>query len=99
MQIRMASTLNPRMNDRRERRFEHLEEATGENTTAGAIDTAAQYYLRMAGGTGAYPTGLVEELIQLAIEEGSVTPQQIADVLGCEELPISYDREWSLGVE
>ena len=38
------------MNDRRERTFEYLQEATGENTTVGAIDTAMQYYVRMAGG-------------------------------------------------
>lgn len=39
-----------RMNDRRERRFEYLQQATGENTKSGALDVAADYYLSMAAG-------------------------------------------------
>jgi hypothetical protein len=38
------------MTDDRERRPEHLLEATGENTKSKAIDRAAKYYVRMAGG-------------------------------------------------
>lgn len=86
-----------RMNEQRERRFEYLQEATGENTKSGALDVAADYYLAMAGGTGAYPTGAVEELMKVACEQGSVTPEQIADILDSNELPIDYDHEWSVG--
>lgn len=42
-----------RMNDRRERRYERLQEATGENIKNGAFDAATDYYLMIAGGTGA----------------------------------------------
>jgi len=62
------------------------------NTKSGAIDTAADYYVRMAGGSSAVPTGAVEELMQLAINEGSVTPAQIAAVLDLDELPVRSQR-------
>jgi len=87
------------MNDSRERKLDALQEASGENTKSGAIDTAADHYVRMAGGTSAVPTGAVEELMQLAVNEGSVTPAQIADVLDLDELPIRYEREWVVGHE
>jgi len=85
------------MNDKRERRYERLEEATGENTRSGALDTAADYYLRQAGGTTASPTGAVEELMSTAIEQGNVTPQEIAEILGCRELPVEYSHQWDVG--
>lgn len=85
------------MTDDRERRFDDLQEATGENTKSKAIDQAARYYVRMAGGTDAVPTGAVEKLMQLAVGEGSVTPEQIAEVLDVDELPVDYERDWSVG--
>ena len=88
-----------RMTDDRERRIKHLLEATGENTKSKAIDRAAKYYVRMAGGTTGVPTGAVEELMQLAVDEGSVTPEQIATTLDVDELPVSYENRWSVGEE
>jgi hypothetical protein len=85
--------------DKREREWEMLQEATGEATTSGALDVATNYYLRMRGDNAAAPTGVVEELMQLAIDEGSVTPDQIAEVLDVEEFPVEYEREWSVGRE
>lgn len=85
------------MNDERERRIDDLVEATGENTKSKAIDAAAKYYVRMAGDTNAVPTGAIEELMQLAIDEGSVTPAQIAETLDVDELPVNYERSWSVG--
>lgn len=93
----MGSNLNIRLNDRRERQFEYLQEATGENTTSGAIDAAAQYYVRMAGDTGAYPSGSLEELMEAAIEQGSLTAPEIAEILDSEELPVEYEQEWTVG--
>lgn len=86
-----------RMNDRRERRFESLQEATGENTKRGVLDGVADYYLAMTGGTGAYPTGAIEELMQLAFDRGSVTAAEIAEVLDVSELPVDHERDWSVG--
>jgi len=85
--------------DKREREWEMLQEATGEATTSGALDVATNYYLKMRGDNAAAPTGAVEELMQLAINEGSVTPDQIAEVLDVEEFPVEYEREWSVGRE
>ena len=87
------------MTDTRERRIDALLEATGENTKSKALDTAAEYYLQMAGGNSAIPTGRVKKLMQLAVDEGSVTPAQIADVLDVSELPVEYTHEWSVGEE
>lgn len=87
------------MNDDRERRIENLVEASGESTKSKAIDRAASYYVRMAGGNPAVPTGAIEELMQLAIEQGTVTPEQIATVLDVKELPVEYEKSWSVGSE
>lgn len=93
----MAESTRLRLTDGRERRLSHLEEATGENTRSGAIDVAARYYVRMAGGTGAYPTGQLEELMTAATERGSLTPEEIAEIIGTKELPVDYDHEWAVG--
>jgi len=83
--------------DERKRRWEHLQEATGESTTSGALDVAAKYYLRMAGGTTAIPTGALEELLRAAEEQGSLTGEEIAKILDTEELPLEYKTEWGVG--
>lgn len=86
-----------RMNDRCERRFENLMDATGEGTKSGALDVAADYYLKMSGGNPAVPNGAVPELMKQAVEKGSLTPAEIADILDTDELPVEYSREWSTG--
>lgn len=88
-----------RMNDRRERRLETLLDATGESAKAKAIDRAADHYIKMAGDNTAVPTGAIEDLMELAVEEGSVTPEEIADVLDTEELPVEAETNWSVGPE
>jgi len=86
-----------RNTDHREQLWDALEDATGESTTSGALDAAAVYYLEMAGDNVTAPTGALEELMQLAVDQGSVTPQEIAAILDTEELPVKHDRSWSVG--
>jgi len=86
-------------NDRREREWAALKKATGEKTTSGALDVATRYYLRMVGGNEVDPQGRLVELMQLAEEQGSVTPQEIADVLDVDDLPIEANLEWSVGAQ
>lgn len=81
----------------RKRRWDHLKEATGEGTKSGALDVAADYYLRMRGGTSAIPNGQLEELMQRAVAKGSLTPEEIADALDCDELPVDAEARWSIG--
>lgn len=81
----------------RQRRWEHLREATGEGHKSVALDVAADYYLRMRGGTPAIPNGQLEELMQRAVSEGSLTPEEIADALDCAELPVDAEARWSIG--
>jgi len=83
--------------DRRERHWSYLQEATGENTKSGAIDTAVRFYLEMAGGTTAVPTGAVEELLAEAEREGSLTVEEIAAILDTDELPVDAETTWSVG--
>ena len=83
--------------DARERRWQYLREATGKGHTSAALDEAATYYLRMRGDTGAYPRGLLEELVERAEAEGSLTAAEIVDVLDCPELALAYESEWSVG--
>jgi hypothetical protein len=93
----VCKNMRLRMNDSRERRLEALVKATGEATKSKAIDTAAAYYTRMAGGTEAVPRGQLAELMELAEEQGSVTPAEIADVLDTRELPVEFESKWSVG--
>jgi len=85
--------------DARKRRWEHLQEATGESTTAGALDVAAKEYLRLKGGTPAVPHGALGELLAAAEERGSLTGEEIAEILSTEELPLKYETEWRVGEE
>lgn len=91
------ANLNIRKTDRRERRYERLERATGESTTVGALDAAAKFYLSMAGGPADHQTGALEELLELADDQGAVTLEEIVDVLDSKEFPIDYQpAEWEI---
>lgn len=83
--------------DRRERLWDALQEATGESTTSGALDAAATYYLRMHGDNHVAPHGRITALMERAIEQGSLTPAEIADVLDVDELPVEWSAEWDYG--
>jgi hypothetical protein len=85
--------------DKRERKWELLQEATGEATTSGALDVATNYYLRMRGDNAAAPKGRVEELMKKAEDQGSVTAAEIASILDTDELPVEYTQDWSVGNE
>lgn len=85
--------------DARERKWENLKEATGKGHKSTALDTAADYYLTMAGDTTAVPVGAIEELMKRADEQGSVTAEEIADVLDTEELPVEAETSWSVGTK
>jgi len=85
--------------DARKRRWENLQEATGESTTAGALDVAAKEYLRLKGGTPAMPHGALGELLAAAEERGSLTGEEIVEILSTEELPLEYETEWQVGEE
>lgn len=83
--------------DERERTWQELKEATGETTKAGALDVAADYYIEMRGGTLAHPDGAIDELLEAAVERGGVTPEEIAAILDCSELPIDAETDWNIG--
>jgi len=83
--------------DERQRLWENLQDATGENTRSKALDDAARYYVRLAGGTTAAPTGALDELMRLAVEQGSVTPEEIAETLDQPELPVQASTTFTVG--
>lgn len=83
--------------DERKRLWQHLKEASGNSTKSGALDDAARYYTRMAGGTSAVPHGAVASLLQRAENQGSVTAEEIAEELSTPELPVEARTEWSVG--
>ena len=83
----------------RQRKWENLKEATGKGHKSTALDTATDYYLQMAGDTTAVPTGRVEELMERATEQGSVTPEEIAEILDTDELSVAAEVSWSVGQE
>ena len=83
--------------DRRERIWSELEAATGENTTAGALDVAATYYLEMRGDNQVRPTGAIPELLERAADQGSLTAEEIAEILDVDELPVAAGTSYSYG--
>lgn len=85
--------------DARKRKWENLKEATGEGHKSTALDTAADYYLEMAGNTTAVPTGRLEQLMERAVEQGSLTPTEIAEILDTDELSVKAEMNWSVGDE
>jgi len=93
----VCNSMRLRITDSRERMIDALLEATGENTKSKAIDTAIAHYCACAGDNVAQPQGTHEELMQLAIKRGSLTPQEIAQVLDTDSLPVKYNADWSVG--
>ncbi|WP_423745111.1 hypothetical protein V5735_03540 (plasmid) [Haladaptatus sp. SPP-AMP-3] len=78
--------------------MKYLLEATGEKTKSKALDRAAEFYLQMRGDTAAVPNGAFVELMEKAEKQGSVTAEEIAEVLHTEELPVEVQTSWSIGI-
>jgi hypothetical protein len=83
--------------DERDRRWERLKDATGESTKSGAIDTAAKYYLHMGEMDVGHRVGAVNDLMEAAAERGSLTAPEIAEILDCDELPVSASTTYNVG--
>ncbi|GKZ16068.1 hypothetical protein HAL_39490 [Haladaptatus sp. T7] len=77
--------------------MEYLLEATGENTKSKALDRAVEFYLQMRGDTAVVPNGAFVGLMEKAERQGSVTPEEIAEVLDTDELPVNVRFSWSVG--
>jgi len=84
------------MSDAREGKIEDLIEVLDENTKSKALFAAGDYLIRMRGGTTAVPTGRIAELMQLAVEQGSVTPHEIAEALNTSVIRIEYSSAWAI---
>lgn len=93
----MSNTMSLRMTEARERRIERLQEATGENTKAGALDVAANYYLQMGAVDAGARVGNVEELLSAAADRGSLTAPEIAAIIDTPQLPVEADTSYSVG--
>ena len=85
--------------DARDRRWERLKEATGEDTKSGAIDVAAKYYLEMGAVDVGRRVGSVNELMETAAKRGSLTAPEIAEILDCDELPVEAETSYHVGRE
>ena len=85
--------------DARDRRWERLKEATGEDTKSGAIDVAAKYYLEMGAVDVGRRVGSVNELMETAAKRGSLTAPEIAEILDCDELPVDAETSYQVGRE
>lgn len=97
----MADSFRWRLSGTRDQLLEALEDATGQNTKAKALDDAAQAYLRLVGGNIVRPgPGLVEELLETADAQGGLRAEEIAAILSESELPLEYEpAKWSVGYE
>ena len=85
--------------DARDRRWERLKEATGEDTKSGAIDVAAKYYLEMGAVDVGRRVGSVNELMETAAKRGSLTAPEIAEILDCDELSVDASTSYEIDVK
>lgn len=70
-----------------------------ENKSAAVLD-ACKFLARMAGGTSVQVgPGKFAELLEAAEERGSLTGQEIVEMLDTEEVPLEYETEWVVGEE
>ena len=83
--------------DARAKKWEYLKEATGESATSKALDRTAEYYLRMRGDTTAVPKGKLTELMSAAQTRGSLTPEEITEILNTDELSVRCDVSVCIG--
>ena len=85
----------------RNRLWENLCEATGEDARSKALDQAARHYLRMCGGVAAYERGDIQTLLDEALTEAqeSLTTPEIAGILDERELSMAYETASSVGPE
>lgn len=86
-----------RMNDRRERLYDRLKESATANTKSGAIDEAARFYLEMAAEDHGRQVGALAELLEAAEDRGSLTGEEIVEILDTDQVPLEYRSEWSIG--
>jgi len=94
----MADSMRIRLTDRRERQVERLKEATGENTKAGAVDTAIAFYLSMAAVDYGERVGAFPDLMERATLEGSLTAPEIAEELDTQYVPMSASYSYDFPV-
>ena len=83
--------------DDRQRLWEMLVECSDQNTKSKAIEDAARYYCRMRGARGY--NSAVEELLDRAVDEGSLTAAEIAAIIDARELPVAVETEVAVGDE
>ena len=50
-------------------------------------------------GSEAYPSGAIPKLMREAEARGSLTGEEIAEILDHRTLEVSYDTSWSVGSE
>jgi len=83
--------------DERARLWDALVECSDQSTKSKAIEDAARYYCRMRGARGY--NSAVEELLDRAVDEGSLTAAEIAAILDARELPVAVETEVAIGDE
>lgn len=70
-----------------------LVEATDDNTKSKATDRAIAHYCQCAGENPTHPNETYTELIERAVEDGNLTPEEISAILSTNELPVKCERE------
>ncbi|WP_231183079.1 hypothetical protein [Haladaptatus sp. DYF46] len=65
-----------------------------------AVLQACVYAAEMRGHNAVSPNmGLLEELMTAATERGSLTPEEIAEIISTEEVPVQAETTWAVGNE
>lgn len=96
----MADSFRWRLSGTRDRLLEDLENCTGENTKAKALEKACCVYLQLIGGNLVKPgPGLLVELLTAADEQGRLSASEIAEILATDEIPIEFEpATWTVGI-
>lgn len=63
-----------------------------------AVLEACEFAARMRGHNDIEPQeGLLEELMEAAVKRGSLTPQEIADLISTDSVPVEAKTSWRVG--
>lgn len=79
------------------RLWEDLREVSGEGHTSQVLDAAARHYIQYRGDTAAVPIGTYAEPLRAA-DDGGLGPEQIAEILDTDELPVATSTMTKISV-
>lgn len=80
------------VNDERERLYSTLLDVSPHGHKSTSLDAAARYYIQMKR-----ENGILDDLMSQAVERGSLTPGEIAEIVDTHQVPVEYESDYTIG--